>query len=203
MLNTKNIDYISRKPFPYMYQDDFLEEEFAKSLQEEILNLYDMCWDRYDNPFEQKYTLRDKYNFPSQLKKLFQMFESDEFIHELSEICGYKLLKDETRNFWGCHKYKTGDKLDIHVDAGLHPTTKQKKQVTLGLYLSSNWKEEYGCQLEIWNGEMPYQISQIYMERLIQLFQNSIVLCYSLAMIMHGMEILNRHCVLKKRNGYL
>ena len=43
MLNTKNIDYISRKPFPYMYQDDFLEEEFAKSLQEEILNLYDMC----------------------------------------------------------------------------------------------------------------------------------------------------------------
>ena len=27
-----------------------------------------------------------------------------------------------------------------------------KKQVTLGLYLSLNWREEYGCNLELWNG---------------------------------------------------
>jgi len=153
MFNFPNSTYNSRKPFPYMYQDSFLDEEFAKSLQEEILVLPENSWDRYDNPFEQKYTLRDKYNFPPQLQKLFEIFESDKFIQELSEISGYQLLKDTTRNFWGCHKYKNGDKLDIHVDAGLHPTTKQKKQVTLGLYLSSNWKDEYGCQLEIWRGD--------------------------------------------------
>jgi Rps23 Pro-64 3,4-dihydroxylase Tpa1-like proline 4-hydroxylase len=81
------------------------------------------------------------------------LFESDEFIEEVSRLCGHKLIRDETRNFWGCHTYTKGDKLDIHVDAGLHPTNKLKKQVTLGLYLSSNWKDEYGCQLEIWKGE--------------------------------------------------
>ena len=32
--------------------------------------------------------------------------------------------------------------LDIHVDAGLHPITKQKKQLTIGIYISKDWKEE-------------------------------------------------------------
>lgn len=146
-------DYQNQKPFSYAFQDNFLESSFALTCQEEILQLPENAWDRYENPFESKFTLRDKYAFPEHCKKLFEIFESEGFISQLSKICGYKLLKDPTRNFWGIHKYKQGDKLDIHVDAGLHPTTKQKKQVTLGLYLSKFWKEEYGCQLEIWSGE--------------------------------------------------
>jgi len=63
------------------------------------------------------------------------------------------LINDPTKNFWGVHKYKSGDKLDIHVDAGIHPITKLKKQVTLGLYLSYEWDEKYGCDLEIWKGD--------------------------------------------------
>jgi Rps23 Pro-64 3,4-dihydroxylase Tpa1-like proline 4-hydroxylase len=63
------------------------------------------------------------------------------------------MCKRALSNFWGVHKYRNGDKLDIHVDAGLHPTTKQKKHVTLGVYLSSNWKKEYGCHLEVWKGD--------------------------------------------------
>jgi len=143
--------YTSTQPFPYVYQDNFVEN--ASNIQEEILNISDSEWDRYDNPFEQKYTLRDKYSFPPKLAELFKQFESQEFVDHLSDICGYDLCLDPTRNFWGVHKYKNGDKLDIHVDAGLHPITKQKKQVTLGLYLSSNWKEEYGCHLEAWRGD--------------------------------------------------
>jgi Rps23 Pro-64 3,4-dihydroxylase Tpa1-like proline 4-hydroxylase len=145
--------YQETKPYPYAYQDDILDDEFAKQLRSEILNIPEESWDRYENPFESKFTLRDKYNFPANLKKLFAEFESDSFISKLSEIVGYKLIIDSTRNFWGIHKYNNGDKLDIHVDAGLHPTTKQKKQVTLGIYLSENWKEEYGCELEVWKGE--------------------------------------------------
>jgi hypothetical protein len=149
--NVSTDTYRSTPPFPYVYQDNFIEN--ASDVQKEILNIPDSAWDRYDNPFEQKYTLRDKYAFPPLLNQLFERFESPEFVDHLSEICGYRLVRDPTRNFWGVHKYKTGDKLDIHVDAGLHPTTKQKKQLTFGLYLSANWKEEYGCQLEAWRGD--------------------------------------------------
>ncbi len=152
-INIYTDKYKNTKPYPYYSQDNFLDDNFAKELQKEIINIPENMWDRYDNPFEQKYTLRDKYNFPSLLKELFNELENEEFINKLSNICGYKLLIDPTRNFWGVHKYKPGDKLDIHVDAGLHPTTNLKKQVTFGIYLSSNWKEDYGCQLEIWKGD--------------------------------------------------
>lgn len=146
-------EYMSKFPYPYGAQDNFLGEDFAKSLQREILDIKKEDWDRYDNPFEQKYTLRDKYNFPPFLVKLFDELTAENFVNQLSEVVGHKLILDSTRNFWGVHIYEPGDKLDIHVDAGYHPTLKLKKQTTLGIYLSYEWKEEYGCALEIWRGD--------------------------------------------------
>ena len=146
-------EYNSSVPFPYTYQDDFLDENYAKKLQLEILHIDSEKWDRYNNPFEQKYTLRNKFNFPTLLKDLFDKFTDELFIKELSAMVGYELKLDTTRNFWGIHTYGPNDMLDIHVDAGLHPTLGLKKQITLGLYLSHNWREEYGCKLEIWKGD--------------------------------------------------
>jgi hypothetical protein len=156
VINNKFINEYTKMrelPFPYLTFDNFIEYDFAVTVQDEILHIPKENWDRYDNPLEQKYTLRDKYNFPCNLKILFNELTSDAFVSELSKIVGYKLKLDDTRNFWGVHKYENGDKLDIHVDAGIHPTMGLKKQVTLGIYLSHNWKEPYGCNLEIWTGE--------------------------------------------------
>lgn len=144
---------LKQEPFPYGKHDNFLNQNFASDLQKEILNIPQEAWDRYNNPFEQKYTLRDKFNFPQKLTQLFDELTSDTFVSNLSKLVGYNLLLDTTRNFWGVHTYGQADKLDIHVDAGLHPTLQLKKQLTLGIYLSHQWKEEYGCQLEIWKGE--------------------------------------------------
>ena len=127
MLNVFNITaekYRNKEPFPFHYQDSFVPVNMAESLQEEILNLPDSAWDRYDNPFEQKYTLRDKYTFPPLANKLFEELQSDKFMIHLSEICGYKLMIDPTRNFWGIHKYNIGDRLYIHVNTGLYPIKK-------------------------------------------------------------------------------
>ena len=152
-IHISNVEYNSKTPFPYASQDNFLDETIAKNIQHEILNISDEAWDRYENPFEKKFTLRDKYAFPPYLKSLFQLLESEEFVTKISSVCGKRVYLDPTRNFWGVHKYTAGDKLDIHLDAAIHPMTQQKKYITFGLYLSSNWKDEYGCQLEIWRGD--------------------------------------------------
>jgi len=152
-------------PFPYASQDNFLKNDFAIGLQQEILDLSADRWDRYNNPFEQKYTLRDKYAFPERLSAVFKEFTEPAFVRRLSEITGHSLVLDTTRNFWGVHTYGPGDKLDIHVDAGYHPTLGLKKQVTLGLYLSYEWKEEYGCALEIWKGSSCANSDAILIER--------------------------------------
>jgi Rps23 Pro-64 3,4-dihydroxylase Tpa1-like proline 4-hydroxylase len=161
--------YQSHSPFPYMLQDNFLEAGRAAAIQAEILGLNADQWDRYNNPFEQKYTLRDKYAFPEKLSELFTELTGSAFVSRLSAITGHSLVLDTTRNFWGVHTYGPGDKLDIHVDAGFHPTLGLKKQVTLGLYLSYKWQSEYGCALELWKGDSCVDPSAVLQERCVQI----------------------------------
>jgi Rps23 Pro-64 3,4-dihydroxylase Tpa1-like proline 4-hydroxylase len=148
-----SLEYQNTKPYPYYIQDDILDMEFAKMLQNEILNIPSVEFDRYNNPFEQKFTLRNKQKYPYLLNKLISYLESDEFVNRLSQFTGFELVIDKNRNFNGVHLYNNGDKLDIHLDAAIHPYTKELKIITLGIYLSSNWKPEYECSLEIWSGD--------------------------------------------------
>lgn len=151
-LNTNATEFYEKKPYPYYSQDGFLDDDLANNIQKEILSIPTDHFDRYSNPFEQKYTLRDKNIMPNYLKSLFDYWESDAFVNKLSDITNQRLYVDKEKNFWGVHTYDQSDKLDIHVDAGLHPVTKMKKQLTIGLYLSKDYSEENGCNLEIWRG---------------------------------------------------
>ena len=145
--------YRKTLPFPYISIDNILNHKFALDIQNEILEMDKDLWDRYDNPFEEKYTLRDKNKLPKNTQDLFDILTSADFIQKLSEIVGEKLYNDPTKHWWGIHKYKNGDKLDIHSDAGVHPISGDKKHVTLGIYLSLNWNENNKGHLEIWEGE--------------------------------------------------
>ncbi len=151
-INTKRDTYTSANPFPHLVQDNFLNDTFAKDLQTEILSLSMKEFDRYENPFESKYTLRDKFAFPPYLKQLFDELQSDTFLRELSTLVGAPLLLDTERLYWGVHLYDNGDKLDIHTDAGIHPLLNKKKHCTLGIYLSKDYEESQGCHLELWKG---------------------------------------------------
>jgi Rps23 Pro-64 3,4-dihydroxylase Tpa1-like proline 4-hydroxylase len=74
-------------------------------------------------------------------------------VEQLSSLFSINLEIDPFRHYWGIHKYRNGDYLNIHVDAGIHPKNKKKKHLTLGLYLSKNWKEENHGHLELWTGD--------------------------------------------------
>lgn len=152
MIDLRNVSR-NLNPFPFFIIENALPNKLATEAQKEILNIPDERWDRYDNPFEKKFTLRDKNNLPEAVKKTFDYLTSEHFLMNLSKVYNIKLYNDPNKNWWGIHKYKHGDKLDIHVDAGLHPVTEQKKQVTLGIYLSRDWTEENGGHLELWEGE--------------------------------------------------
>ena len=156
-------------PFPHMFQDSFLEAQFALNLQDEILKIPRENFDRYQNPFESKYTLRDKYNFPPLLSKLFTELQSGSFVNELSKLCEYPLQLDTERHYWGVHLYDSGDCLDIHVDAGIHPILNKKKHLTLGIYLSVNYDESHGCHLELWNGSSCLSTTPVITEKAVSI----------------------------------
>jgi UDP-N-acetylglucosamine 4,6-dehydratase/5-epimerase len=151
-LNTSNHEYKKNIPFPHCVVESPLNNDFAQKLQDEIMSLEDDCWDRYENPFENKYTLRDKNSMPNTCNQIFNYMTSDYFVNQLSNLVGEQLFLDETKNWWGIHKYKHGDHLGIHCDAGFHPVQELKKHITLGIYLSKNWTEENLGHLELWEG---------------------------------------------------
>ena len=141
------------EPFPYIIFDECLKSDFAKELQTEILSYPDNVWDRYENPFEKKYTFNKKNTFGKFVSKLFEFLESEIFLEQLSRHFSTNLEIDPFRHYWGIHKYKDGDFLNIHADAGIHPKNKKKKHLTLGLYLSKDWKEQNNGHLELWTGQ--------------------------------------------------
>jgi hypothetical protein len=47
----------------------------------------------------------------------------------------------------GIHAYPPGGKLDMHLDYSLHPVTGKERRLNLLVFLSENWKEEYGGDL--------------------------------------------------------
>jgi hypothetical protein len=145
--------YSQTKPFPHIVVDNFLTSDFALKVQAEILAIPRDKWDRYENPFESKWTLRDKWALPADLAELFRLLTTPVFVKRVEQLIGHRLIVDEHRTYWGVHTYDEGDKLDVHVDAGIHPDTGFKKQATVGLYLSSDWTPSQGGQLELWEGD--------------------------------------------------
>ena len=133
--------------------DNILDDDYLKTIMNEILNSSKDKWDRYENPFERKLTWRNKNELLPLCQELFETLHSKEFIDFLSEFTGYKLQEDKSKNWWGIHTFKNGDKLDIHVDAGKHPENNLKKIITLGIYMSKNWNKDCGGEIEFWSGD--------------------------------------------------
>ncbi len=76
-------ELIQKSQFQYYTIINTLDKEIALDIQEEILNIPDKDWDRYDNPFEQKFTLYSFLNvmiihcMVIQQKLLFQMMKKE------------------------------------------------------------------------------------------------------------------------------
>ncbi len=53
IINYKLPDFfLEKSPFPHIMQDNFLTNDFALELRNEILNIPSNSWDRYNNPFK-------------------------------------------------------------------------------------------------------------------------------------------------------
>jgi UDP-N-acetylglucosamine 2-epimerase (non-hydrolysing) len=125
----------------------FLPLDEAIRTQKDILSLPEDAWDRYDNPFERKWTLREK------TLDIFDTLTSDAFIADMEQTFGCSLIRDEHKLYWGIHVFGDGDFLAMHLDAGVHPIQKLKKHVTVGVYLSTQgWSDDNAGHLVFSDG---------------------------------------------------
>jgi hypothetical protein len=75
------------------------------------------------------------------------------FLERVTGICGLK--PDPTHAWAGIHVSPPGASQVIHRDFRLHPVNGLYHRVNVLVYLNSEWREEYGGELEMWSPRSP------------------------------------------------
>lgn len=139
------------EPFPHYVIDNFLEEDYALKLSEEFLDYNSPAWFVYDSPLEVKKACNNWYHFPPTTYEFFQKLNSEYFVDMLKELTGIKLFADHGLHGAGWHIQGNNSKLNIHLDYSIHPKLKLQRKFNFIIYLTPEWKEEWGGNLEFWS----------------------------------------------------
>jgi Rps23 Pro-64 3,4-dihydroxylase Tpa1-like proline 4-hydroxylase len=140
------------EPFDYWIIDDFLDQDVAKRLSSEFPDYNSSDWLFYDNPIEHKKTIHDWYKFPLETYKFISKLVSKEFVDYISELTGNKkLFADPGLHGGGWHMHGNGGRLNVHMDYSIHPKLKLLRKYNLIVYLSENWEDSWGGNLELWS----------------------------------------------------
>jgi Rps23 Pro-64 3,4-dihydroxylase Tpa1-like proline 4-hydroxylase len=77
-----------------------------------------------------------------------------QFVSYLEDVTGIPELKADPTHYWtGLHVSPPGAYQAIHRDFRLHPVTGLFHRLTVLVYLNSDWKAEYGGELELWRSD--------------------------------------------------
>jgi len=158
IINEFNIEelqsqYDEGKPFKYVVIDNFFKEDIAKDLASQFPDYNDdKIWNIYKNPLENKRLTPDWNLFPAETYRALTYLNSPEFIKIIENIIGVKnVLPDMGLHGGGWHVTPSGGKLNVHLDYSIHPKLKLERRANLIIYLSEDWKPEYGGQLGLWS----------------------------------------------------
>ena len=139
-------------PFDHIVIDNFFPITKAKKLEKEFLDYNDSKWFSYDNPLENKKAINNWYDFPSDTYKTFCDLNSTKFINSIRKKTNIKkLYSDIGLHGGGWHIHSRGGKLNVHLDYSIHPKTGLQRKLNLIVYLTENWKTEWGGGLEFWS----------------------------------------------------
>ncbi len=50
------------------------------------------------------------------------------------------------------HNVQPGSRLEMHLDYSIHPVTGKERRVNLIIYMNKDWKDEWGGELNLWEG---------------------------------------------------
>jgi len=146
--------YRHARPYPHVALDDFLPSPVAAALAGQFPSPNDAgVWTRLPTDDQRgKSSLRHESALPVAMRRLIHELNSHtmiEFLEDLSGITG--LLSDPRLVGGGIHQTHAGGKLSVHIDYSHHPQYQLQRRMNLILYLSPDWKEEYGGHFELWD----------------------------------------------------
>jgi Rps23 Pro-64 3,4-dihydroxylase Tpa1-like proline 4-hydroxylase len=151
LARTHREGYLAASPWPHVVFDDLIDpeliaaaerEELEPSLSLEVERNYRKIKAESPEP-----------NGPA-ATKILEILASTEFVSFLEGLTGVSSLISDPSHYWaGLHVNPPGAFQAIHRDFRTHPITGLFHRVNILIYLNSDWKSEYGGELELWRSD--------------------------------------------------
>jgi hypothetical protein len=121
-------------------------------------------WIQYKHGNENKLGLSQRVLFPPSIRAVVDELNSPPFVAWLSELTGIaNLIADSSLDGGGLHQVQRGGFLNVHTDFSVHHYRSHwQRRVNLILYLTPDWRDEWGGALEFWDPRMSARASQYY-----------------------------------------
>lgn len=151
-------------PFRHWVIDDFVGRGIAKTVYDDLMRPGSLGqWVEYANDDERKRTTIDFRSFGPTAEALAQSLLAEWMVGRIEGVTGVDgLAADPTWHGGGYHVTEAGGHLGPHIDYALNPKTGMERRVNLILFLSPEWRKEWGGALCLWNDDATEIQARIY-----------------------------------------
>ena len=143
----------------YFFIDDLLPEDVANEIYNAFPKPEEMVLKKSIR--EDKYVAAQMNLYNPLLEEIIYAFQQEKIVKLVGEICGIKdVLPDENLYAGGISAMGNRQFLNPHLDNSHDKDRQMWRVLNLLYYVTPNWKEEYGGNLELWpNGLKNKQIT--------------------------------------------
>ena len=145
----KEMFYATKENIGYIYLDDLLTNEIASKIQDVFPKPEQMILKK--SLREDKYIAAQMNNFNPFLEELIYAFQDKKVVDLIGEICDIDtLFPDENLYAGGLSSMGYKQFLNPHLDNSHDKDRERWRVLNLLFYVTPDWKEEYGGNLELW-----------------------------------------------------
>ena len=152
---TKSNGTYFQSPFQHCHIDNFFDEDFANSLENNFPSLDDPIWEKSnDENIEIKYrtNFKSEFDVPDDLIPAFRILNSSIVLKSISNVFGIpKLMPDPYYTGGGLNVTAKGGLLDVHVDGNYHDASGLNRRINVILYLNQGWQDGWGGEFGLYN----------------------------------------------------
>jgi Rps23 Pro-64 3,4-dihydroxylase Tpa1-like proline 4-hydroxylase len=139
----------SKAGIGYFFVDDLLPAELALNLQAIFPKAEEMVLKKSIR--EDKYVAAQMNQYHPMLEEIIYAFQDKKVVDLVGEICGIKeAIPDEHLYAGGLSMMANGQFLNPHLDNSHDKDRERWRVLNLLYYITPDWKQEYGGNLELW-----------------------------------------------------
>lgn len=146
-LNNYSEQFLSNKPYPYLIMDNFLDQKYYEILNNENSKIKYENGKSFDNQIEKNKWISKNTELPNKIKEIISTLNSELWIENLKKLTKIgTLFSTEVGNtdLANYHEMSQNGFLGSHVDHSSDPNTGKPHVLNIILYLTKNWKKEWG-----------------------------------------------------------